>query len=216
MIKMTFSTFTLGAVISLVLTSPVVADEMSLYDIGTAPQAARIQNDIETLTGFGTRHTLSETESDTHGIGAARRWIKAEFEAISRACGNCLEVIYVSDVVSGTSRIPDPIEVVNVIAIQRGTRDSNRFVMMSGDIDSRISDPMNFTDDSPGANDNASGMAGVIETARVLSQYQFPGSIIYAGLSGEEQGLNGGTILAKYVQDQQWHLQAVIRRHERC
>jgi len=210
MIKMTFSTFTLGAVISLVLTSPVVADEMSLYDIGTAPQAARIQNDIETLTGFGTRHTLSETESDTHGIGAARRWIKAEFEAISQACGKCLEVIYVSDAVSGTSRIPDPVEVVNVIAIQRGTRDTNRFVMMSGDIDSRISDPMNFTDDSPGANDNASGMAGVIETARVLSQYQFPGSIIYAGLSGEEQGLNGGAIFAKYVQDQQWHLQAVI------
>lgn len=210
MIKMTFSTFTLGAVISLVLTSPVVADEMSLYDIGTATQAARIQNDIETLAGFGTRHTLSETESDTRGIGAARRWIKSEFEAISQACGNCLEVIYVSDVVSGTARIPDPVEVVNVIAIQRGTRDTNRFVMMSGDIDSRISNPMNFTDDSPGANDNASGMAGVIETARVLSQYQFPGSIIYAGLSGEEQGLNGGAIFAKYVQDQQWHLQAVI------
>ena len=210
MIKMTFSTFTFGAIVSLTLSSALVADEMSLYDIGLAPQTARIQQDIETLAGFGTRHTLSETESDTRGIGAARRWIKSEFEAISQACGNCLEVIYVSDVVSGTARIPDPVEVVNVIAIQRGTRDTNRFVMMSGDIDSRISDPMNFTDDSPGANDNASGMAGVIETARVLSQYQFPGSIIYAGLSGEEQGLNGGAIFAKYVQDQQWHLQAVI------
>ncbi|MGJ8690387.1 MAG: M28 family metallopeptidase [Gammaproteobacteria bacterium] len=210
MIKMTFSTFTLGAIVSLTLSSALVADEMSLYDIGLAPQADRIAQDIETLAGFGTRHTLSETESDTRGIGAARRWIKSEFEAISQACGNCLEVIYVSDVVSGTSRIPNPVEVVNVIAIQRGTRDTNRFVMMSGDIDSRISDPMNFTDDSPGANDNASGMAGVIETARVLSQYQFPGSIIYAGLSGEEQGLNGGAIFAKHVQDQQWHLQAVI------
>lgn len=210
MIKMTFSTFTFGSILSLALSNPLLADEMALYKIGVAPQATRIQHDIETLAGFGTRHTLSDTESDTRGIGAARRWIKSEFEAISAACGNCLEVFYVSDVVSGTSRIPDPVEVVNVIAVQRGTRDSNRFVMMSGDIDSRISDAMNFTDDSPGANDNASGMAGVIETARVLSQYQFPGSIIYAGLSGEEQGLNGGTIFAAYVKEQQWHLQAVI------
>ena len=210
MIKMTFSTFTLGAILSTALVSPLIADEMALYEIGLAPQANRIARDIEILAGFGTRHTLSDTESDTRGIGAARRWIKSEFDAISAACGNCLEVFYVSDVVSGTSRIPDPVEVVNVIAIQRGTRDSNRFVMMSGDIDSRVSDPMNFTDDSPGANDNASGMAGVIETARVLSQYQFPGSIIYAGLSGEEQGLNGGAIFAAYVQEQDWHLQAVI------
>ena len=210
MIKMTFSTFSFSSVLSLALVGPIAADEMALYEIGVAPQASRIQHDIETLAGFGTRHTLSDTESDTRGIGAARRWIKAEFEAISAACGNCLEVFYVSVIVSGTSRIPDPVEVVNVIAIQRGTRDTNRFVMMSGDIDSRISDPMNFTDDSPGANDNASGMAGVIETARVLSQYEFPGSIIYAGLSGEEQGLNGGAIFAKYVQEQQWHLQAVI------
>ncbi len=210
MIKMTFSTVSFSSILSLSLISSVSADEMALYEIGVAPQASRIQQDIETLAGFGTRHTLSDTESDTRGIGAARRWIKAEFEAISAACGHCLEVFYVSDTVSGTARIPDPVEVVNVIAIQRGTRDTNRFVMMSGDIDSRISDPMNFTDDSPGANDNASGMAGVIETARVLSQYEFPGSIIYAGLSGEEQGLNGGAIFAKYVQDQQWHLQAVI------
>lgn len=186
------------------------ADEMALYEIGVAPQAARIQRDIEILTGFGTRHTLSDTESDTRGIGAARRWIKAEFETISTACGGCLEVFYVSGIVSGTSRIPDPAEVVNVIAVQRGTRDPNRYVMMSGDIDTRVSDPMNFTSDSPGANDNASGMAGVLEAARVLTQYQFPGSIVYTGLSGEEQGLNGGAIFAEYLLDQGWHMQAVI------
>lgn len=186
------------------------ADEMALYEIGVAPQAARIQRDIEILTGFGTRHTLSDTESDTRGIGAARRWIKAEFETISTACGGCLEVFYVSGIVSGTSRIPDPVEVVNVIAVQRGTRDPNRYVMMSGDIDTRVSDPMNFTSDSPGANDNASGMAGVLEAARVLTQYQFPGSIVYTGLSGEEQGLNGGAIFAEYLLDQGWHMQAVI------
>lgn len=186
------------------------ADETRLLAIGVAPSAERIGKDIATLAGFGTRHTLSETESDTRGIGAARRWIKSEFDQISEACGGCLEVIYVSGVVSGTARIPDAAEVVNVVAIQRGTRDTNRFVVMSGDIDSRISDIMNATDDAPGANDNASGMAGVIETARVLSQYQFEGSIMYTGLSGEEQGLNGGAILASYAREQGWDLQAVI------
>ncbi len=186
------------------------ADENTLHQIGTAPSAARIQRDIETLVGFGTRHTLSETTSDTRGIGAARRWLQAEFESISAACGGCLEVMTVSGVVSGTARIPDPVEVVNVIAIQRGTRDTNRFVMMTADIDTRVSDPMNFTSDSPGANDNASGLAGVLEAARVLTQYRFPGSIVYTGLSGEEQGLNGGAIVADYIKAQGWQLQAVI------
>lgn len=196
--------------VALMLSHAANADEMRLHEIASAPSAVRIGADIATLAGFGTRHTLSETESDTRGIGAARRWIKAEFDRISADCGGCLEVFYVSDMVSGTARIPGPVEVVNVVAIQRGTRDRNRFVIMSGDIDTRVSDPMNFTDDSPGANDNASGMAGVIETARVLSQYQFDGSIVYTGLSGEEQGLNGGAILAAYANDQGWEIQAVI------
>lgn len=202
------------ALSALLLTSLVplngAADEQSLHAIGTAPSAQRIQTDIATLVNFGTRHTLSETDSDTRGIGAARRWIKAEFDAIAAACGGCLEVFYVSDIVSGTNRIPNPVEVVNVIAVQRGTRDTNRYVMMTADIDNRISDPMNFTDNSPGANDNASGMAGVLETARVLTQYAFPGSIIYAGLSGEEQGLNGGEIFARWALEREWDLQVVI------
>lgn len=180
-----------------------------LHVIGTAPSAERIQNDIQTLVDFGTRHTLSDTVSQTRGIGAARRWIKAEFERISEDCGGCLEVFYVSDYVTG-SRIPEPANVVNVIAIQRGTSDPNRFVMMSGDIDSRVSDPLNGTSDSPGANDNASGMAGVIESARVLTQYSFPGSIMYVGLSGEEQGLFGGAILAKYALEKGWKIKAVL------
>ena len=186
------------------------AEVDKLYDIATAPSADRIQNDIQTLVDFGTRHTLSETESDTRGIGAARRWIYDEFQAISAECGGCLEVIYVSDTISGESRIPEPTEVVSVLAIQRGTTDPNRFVMMSGDIDSRVSDPLNGTDDSPGANDNASGMAGAIEAARVLSKYQFPGSIIYAGLSGEEQGLFGGKIVAAHALEQGWEIKGVL------
>lgn len=187
----------------------VSAAERDLHDIAAAPSPARIQSHIETLVGFGTRHTLSETRSDTRGIGAARRWIEAEFGRISSDCGGCLEVFTVSDVVSG-NRIPEPTEVVNVIAVLRGTQDPNRFVMMSGDIDSRVSDALNSESESPGANDNASGMAGVLEAARVLSDYRFAGSIAFVGLSGEEQGLYGGAILARHAQDEGWDIQAVI------
>jgi Zn-dependent M28 family amino/carboxypeptidase len=183
---------------------------MALYDIATAPSATRIHNDIQTLVDFGTRHTLSDTKSDTRGIGAARRWIFAEFEKISKDCGGCLEVIYVSDTISGKNRIPEPTEVVSVLAIQKGSLDPNRYVMMSGDIDSRVTDPLDGTSDSPGANDNASGMAGVLESARVLSQHKFAGSIIYAGLSGEEQGLFGGEIVAAHALKQGWQIKAVL------
>ena len=185
-------------------------DKEELHDIVKAVEADNIEKDIRKLVSFGTRHTLSETESDTRGIGAARRWIYSEFEKISQACGGCLEVMYVSDVVSGEDRIPDPVEVKSVIAIQKGTTDPNRYVMMSGDIDSRVSDVMDYTSDAPGANDNASGVAGTLEAARVLSQYEFDGSIVYAALAGEEQGLFGGKILAKKAKDEEWHLTAVL------
>jgi Zn-dependent M28 family amino/carboxypeptidase len=181
-----------------------------LHEIAAAPSAERIEADIRRLVGFGTRHTLSETESDTRGIGAARRWIEAEFERISAQCGGCLEVITVSGTVSGEERIPEPTEIVNVIAIQRGTQDPDRVVMMSGDIDSRVSDVMDYTSDSPGANDNASGIAGTLEAARVLSKYDFGATIVYAALSGEEQGLFGGKILADYAQEHGWRIEAVL------
>jgi len=195
------------------LTAPP-SEVMALYDIAaditTGPSAARIQNDIQTLVDFGTRHTLSETKSNTRGIGAARRWIFAEFEKISEDCGGCLEVIYVSKTIEGKRRIPEPVEVVNVLAIQRGTLDPNRYVMMSGDIDSRVTDPLNALSDNPGANDNASGMAGVLEAARVLSKRKYAGSIIYAGLSGEEQGLFGGEIVAAHALEQGWEIKGVL------
>ena len=180
------------------------ATDQRIYDIISACSSERIESDITTLAGFGTRHTLSDTVSQTRGIGAARRWIKAEFEDISTDCGGCLEVSYLSGVIEeGESRrIPVSTNIVNVLAIKRGTVYPNRYIIMSGDIDSRISDPLNGTDDSPGANDNASGMAGVLEAARVLSKYDFASSIIFVGLSGEEQGLFGGKIMAaQAIQD---------------
>ena len=193
-----------------IATGSAVASGDIRHQLAADVSADRIESDINTLVGFGTRHTLSETQSDTRGIGAARRWIEAEFKRISAACNGCLEVIIVSDVISGERRIPEPTEVVSVLAIQRGELDPDRMVMMAGDIDSRVSDPLNSTSDSPGANDNASGLAGVLEAARVLSQHRFAGTIVYAALSGEEQGLFGGKIVAAHALANDWRIKAVL------
>ena len=186
--------------------------DSKIYDIINAVSADRIKTDIKTLTEFGTRNTFSDTISNTRGIGAARRWIKSEFETISNDCHNCLDVFYQKDFVTkkGNRRVPHDAWIVNVVAIQKGTKYPNRYIIMSGDIDSRASDTMDFTTDAPGANDNASGMAGTIEAARVLSKYTFESSIIYVGLSGEEQGLFGGAGLAKYAQEKGWNIIGIL------
>ncbi|MDN3204545.1 M28 family peptidase [Algoriphagus sediminis] len=183
-----------------------------IYDIIQNTSSERIEADIRRLAGFGTRNTFSDTVSDTRGIGAARRWIKAEFDKISADCGGCLEVFYQKDLVTaeGNARVPKDAYVVNVVAILRGTDYPNSHVIMSGDIDSRASDTMNYTIDAPGANDNASGMAGTIEAARVLSKYKFKHSIVFVGLSGEEQGLFGGQGLAQYSRRQDWNIVGIL------
>ncbi|WP_445736435.1 M28 family peptidase [Mariniflexile sp.] len=183
-----------------------------IYQIVDNVSSERIQKDIETLVNFGTRNTFSDTLSNTRGIGAARRWIKSEFETISKGCNNCLKVFYQKDFVTkkGNNRVPHDAWVVNVVAVQKGTKYPNRYIIMSGDIDSRASDTMDFTTDAPGANDNASGMAGTMEAARVLSKYTFENSIVYVGLSGEEQGLFGGAGLAAYAKEKGWDVIGVL------
>ncbi len=183
-----------------------------IYDIIDAISAERIKEDITTLANFGTRHTLSETLSKTRGIGAARRWVNSEFEKTSTDCNGCLEVFYQKNFVKkgDNQRIVHDVWVVNVLAIQKGSKYPNRYIIMSGDIDSRVSDPNNFTSDSPGANDNASGMAGTLEAARVLSKYTFENSILYVGLSGEEQGLYGGKGLAAYAKENGWEIIGIL------
>ena len=167
--------------------------------------ADQLQATVESLVGFGTRHTLSDTVSETRGIGAARRYAAARFAAFSKDCGGCLEIALPSKMVSG-DRVPVPAEVVNVLAIQRGTSELNRVVIISGHIDSRNSDPMDAKGDAPGANDDGSGTAAVIEAARVLSQQKFPATIVYAVLSGEEQGLFGGKLLAETAKAKGWNI----------
>ena len=201
----------------LIFSNPLLAQvppavDNRLYEIAQSPSPDRLEADIRKLAGFGTRSTLSDTVSDTRGIGAARRWIKAEFDKISKECGNCLEVFYQRSLVpaEGNRRFAKDTWVVNVVAIQRGTVHPNSYVIMSGDIDSRISDVMDGVNDSPGANDNASGMAGTIEAARILSKYKFNNSIVYTGLSGEEQGLFGGKHMAEVAKKENWNIIGII------
>lgn len=184
------------------------ATDLRIYNIINAVSEDRIKADVTKLVSFGTRNTFSDTVSDTRGIGAARRWIKEDFEKTSANCDDCLEVFYQKDLVTTDmgSRVPHDAYVVNVVAVQKGTKYPNRYIIMSGDIDSRASNTMDFETDAPGANDNASGMAGTMEAARVLSKYSFENSIIYVGLSGEEQGLFGGAGLAKYAEEQGWEI----------
>ena len=194
------------------LSTGFAQENHKIYDIIDAVSKENIKQNVEKLVSFGTRHTLSDTLSKSRGIGAARRWIKSEFEKISDTCDGCLEVFYQKNYFTPEDgdRIVKPVWINNVVAIQRGTTYPNQFIIMSGDIDSRISDPINYIDDSPGANDNASGMAGTIEAARVLSKYAFEKSIIYVGLSGEEQGLFGGKGLAKHAQKQGWEIIGIL------
>lgn len=197
-------------------TAPAAAvpssEDPRIREIATGASAARMEADVRRLVGFGTRHTLSDTLSTTRGIGAARRWVFAEFQRISQACGNCLDVRYVSDVVRADpqSRIRQDVAVVNVVAVQRGQTDPGRYVLLSGDIDSRVTDVMNATADSPGANDDASGVAATLEAARLLTRHRPDASIVYAVLAGEEQGLFGGEIVARAARTEGWRLEAVI------
>ncbi|MFU7528658.1 M20/M25/M40 family metallo-hydrolase [Qipengyuania sp. ASV99] len=176
---------------------------------GAEVSEERLRSDVETLVGFGTRHTLSAQDDPERGIGAAVNWALDEFRRIGAGCGECLEVLPVGDTVTG-GRIPNPTLVRNAVAIQRGSERPNEVVIVQAHIDSRVTDPLDFTSDAPGANDDGSGSALVIEAARALSGEQYPTTIIFALLSGEEQGLFGGRILANWAEAQGFTVKAVL------
>ena len=170
-----------------------------LTRIASDVSAPRMKATVERLVGFGTRHTLSSQTDPKRGIGASVRWAEAELKKLG------LKSLQTCDTVTGR-RVPTPTKVCNAVAIQRGTERPNDVVIITGHIDSRVSDVMDFTKDAPGANDDGSGTAAVIEAARVLSKHKFPGTIVYGVLSGEEQGLLGGKILADYARAQGWNV----------
>ena len=180
---------------------PLPPPEVVAGDAAMQVSEAELRRTVQALVGFGTRHTLSSQTDPKRGIGAAVRWAEAAMK------GYGLETLQVCDTVTGR-RIPTPTRVCNAVAIQRGTERPNDVVIITGHIDSRVSDVMDAAKDAPGANDDGSGTAAVIEAARVLSKRKFPGTIVYAALSGEEQGLHGGKIMADYAKAQGWNVVA--------
>ena len=178
--------------------------------------AQKIQANDEKLVSFGTRSTISAQDDASiargRGVGAAREWIKSEFERYSKDCGGCLEVKTDSFTEEPMDRIPKPTVITNVYAVLKGT-DAERakhIVLVTGHYDSRNSDTFNITDDAPGANDDASGTAVSLECARVLSKLKFPATIVFLTVAGEEQGLNGSKHFAKMAKEQGWNLEAAL------
>ncbi|HSY06921.1 MAG TPA: M28 family metallopeptidase [Steroidobacteraceae bacterium] len=176
----------------------------------------RIEDDIRELAGFGTRSTLSVQDPAAiaagRGIGAAREWIKARFESYSRSCGGCLDVQVDAFTQQPAERIPQPTVITNVYAILKGSDPvaAQRIVLVSGHYDSRNSDILDIDHDAPGANDDASGVAVSLESARVLSKLKFPATIIFLAVAGEEQGLNGSAHFARMAREQNWNIEAVL------
>ncbi|MEQ7874912.1 M20/M25/M40 family metallo-hydrolase [Sphingomonas sp. ASV193] len=165
--------------------------------------AARMKASVESLVALGTRHTLSSQTDPNRGIGAAWTLVEAAF----RKAG--LEPVRVCDTVSG-DRLPAPVRVCDILAVQRGTERPNDVAIISGHLDSRVSDVMDSVRDAPGANDDGSGTAAVLEAARVLAPRRFAGTIVFAVLTGEEQGLYGGKILADHATRQRWNVVATL------
>ncbi|KQN02983.1 MULTISPECIES: M20/M25/M40 family metallo-hydrolase [Sphingomonas] len=173
-----------------------------------APSSVRLKADVTAMVGFGTRHTASITTDPKRGIGAARNWAASRFQDIAATCGGCITVDRISRRFTGP-RAPTGVVVEDVLGIQKG-RDPNRVVIVGAHIDSRVTDVMNVTSDAPGANDNASGVALVLEAARLLSQRQFDATIVYAVFSGEEQGLWGAELLADTAKARGWQVAAML------
>jgi hypothetical protein len=178
--------------------------------------AQHIQADVEKLVSFGTRLTLSAQDPASiaagQGIGAAREWIKAQFERYSKDCGGCLEVKTDAFTEPAGERIPKPTEITNIYAVLKGTdsESAKRIVLVTGHYDSRNSDTFDTAGAAPGANDDASGTAVSLECARVLSKLKFPATIIFLTVAGEEQGLNGSKHFAEMAKQQGWNLEAVL------
>ena len=172
--------------------------------------AKNIENSIRRLVSFGTRNTLSAQDDPRHGIGAARDWIYSEFEKISADCGSCLTVEKQTFAQAKAPRVPEPTNLTNVFATLKGTTDPDRIYIVSGHYDSMCSSPTDAECDAPGANDDASGTAAVIELARVMSRRKFDATIIFLTVAGEEQGLLGSTYFARQAKEKNWNVEAMF------
>lgn len=179
-------------------------------DVVSRVSPSRLRQYVETLVGFGTRHSLSDTVSGTRGIGAARRWIRSEFERSAQRSGGRMSVGFQETIVPPSGRVPAPAKIVNVVATLKGTRAPERMVVIGAHYDSRASDPMDAESDAPGANDDASGTALVLELARVMADQKFDATIVFIAFAGEEQGLLGATAWADLARERGWNVEAML------
>lgn len=189
----------------------VVADS-KISEMVKEVSPTNLENIIKKLVSFHTRHTLSDTLSKTTGIGAARTWIKSEFEKYGKENKSTLQVSYDTFIQEADGRrITAPVVLKNVIAILPGTDPNDkRMLMVSGHYDSRVTDVMNAKDFAPGANDDASGVAAVLEMCRIMSKYKFSSTIVFVAMVGEEQGLYGATNLAKRAKTEGWNVHLLM------
>lgn len=187
-------------------------NKSNIDDITSKISVDSIEANIQKLASFHTRHTTSDTTSDSVGIGAARRWIFKSFERYRKASNNRLRVKYDSYMEDDHPRIAEPTEIVNVVAVLPGAQleSKDRRYIVSGHYDSRVSDVMDDTSYAPGANDDASGTAAVMELTRVMSQYEFDATIVFMAVAGEEQGLLGAKHYAKKAKKMNRNVAAMI------
>lgn len=174
--------------------------------------ASNLEVLVKKMVSFHTRHTLSDTLSKTKGIGAARTWIKSEFEKYAAESGGRLQVAYDTFLQPADGRrIKESVTLKNVMAILPGTDPNDkRMLMVSGHYDSRVTDVMNIKDFAPGANDDASGVAAVMEMARVMSKQKFSSTLVFVAFVGEEQGLYGAANLAKRAKEEGWNVHLLM------
>ncbi|MGH8674187.1 MAG: M28 family peptidase, partial [Burkholderiales bacterium] len=179
--------------------APPGAPNPLIREITAGISAERIEARIRKLASFGTRNSLSDPDSETRGVGAARRWIKAELERCAQESGGRLQVAFDEHLVEQGARIPKPTKIINVVATLPGTQveSRSRHYVVSGHYDSMPSSPVEPEKDAPGANDDASGTAVSMELACVMARYRFDATLVFLAVAGEEQGLLGSTGWAK-------------------
>ena len=189
-----------------------VAEDPEIKKMITEVKAENLEATVRKLVSFGTRHTLSDTKSKTKGIGAAQKWVKSEFDKYAlESNGRLTSTIDYFTIKADGKRITTDSQLGNVMATLKGTDpNDNRILIISGHLDSRVTNVMNVKSDAPGANDDASGVAAVMELAKIMSKRSFPSTIIFVAVTGEEQGLYGSRHLAELAKESNWNIIAML------
>lgn len=190
----------------------IIDRDPEIADMVKEVNADSLQSYIKAMVSFGTRSTLSSTTDSKKGIGAARNWVLYKFNQFAAASGGRLTAFVDTSTYAGDGkRVKNDINLGNTVATLKGMDPKdNRIFIISGHLDSRRTDVMDGTADAPGANDDGSGSAAVLECARILSRHSFPATIIFVTVSGEEQGLLGSTYMAKKAKAANWNIEAVL------